>query len=95
MPKILVRVIFYLIFLVSIFLLVLSVRFVLKIKDAPLVVVEPLGKTVIVNGKRFEGPLVLETGRYLIQGESALKIFGNRIKIVRIPIFEVEVKWEK
>uniref|UniRef100_A0A7C4GIX3 PEGA domain-containing protein n=1 Tax=Fervidobacterium thailandense TaxID=1008305 RepID=A0A7C4GIX3_9BACT len=95
MPKIFVRVIFYLIFLVSIFLLILSVRFVLKIKNAPLVVVEPLGKAVIVNGKRFEGPLALKRGRYLIQGESTLKIFGNRIRIVRIPIFEVEIKWEK
>lgn len=95
MPKIFVRVIFYLIFLASIFLLVLSVRFVLKIKNAPLVVVEPLGNAVIVDGERFEGPLALKTGRYLIQGESTLKIFGNRIKTVRIPIFEVEVKWEK
>ncbi|ODN30078.1 hypothetical protein [Fervidobacterium thailandense] len=95
MPKVVVRVIFYLIFLASVFLLVLSVRFVLDIKNAPLVILEPLGKAVVVNGKRYEGPVALPSGRHIVHGESVLKIFGNKIKIVRIPVFEVEVKWEK
>lgn len=95
MPKIVVRVIFYLIFLASVLLLVLSARFVVDIKNAPLVVLEPLGKAVVVNGRRYEGPVALSIGRYSVHGESVLKVFGNKVKIVRIPVFEVEVKWEK
>ncbi|WP_448375872.1 hypothetical protein [Fervidobacterium sp.] len=95
MRKSLIRVLFYVMTLVSVLMLLFTYRYMQNVKVAPLVTIEGLKGSYMVNGKIYDKALSLDQGKYIVSGESVLKLFGNRVKVVKIPRFEVEVLWEK
>jgi hypothetical protein len=66
-----------------------------SVKVAPVVTIEGLNGSYVVNGKLCNGIVELSLGKYIISGESLIRLYGNRVKVVKIPRFEVEVLWEK
>ncbi|MFN4200499.1 hypothetical protein MNL76_02375 [Fervidobacterium riparium] len=95
MSKNLIRVLFYGMTLVSVLLLLFSFSYMRHVKNAPLVTIEGLRGVYFLNGKQYSGVTNMNLGTYHIVGEAILRLYGNRVKIVRIPQFEVEVIWEK
>lgn len=95
MSKNLIRVLFYGMTLASVLLLLFSFNYMKRVKDAPLVTIEGLRDVYYLNGKQYSGVTSMDLGKYHVIGEATLRLYGNRVKIVRIPQFEVEVIWEK
>lgn len=95
MQKNLIRFLFYVMTLVSVLMLLFTYRYMHSVKVAPVVTIEGLNGSYVVNGKLCNGIVELSLGKYIISGESLIRLYGNRVKVVKIPRFEVEVLWEK
>lgn len=95
MSKKFIRILFYGMTLLSVLMLLFTYKYVKAIKDAPLVTIEGLRGNYVLNGSVYNNQRPLDVGRYVVFGESVLRLYGNRVRVVKIPRFEVEVIWEK
>uniref|UniRef100_A0A7V4KE93 Uncharacterized protein n=1 Tax=Fervidobacterium pennivorans TaxID=93466 RepID=A0A7V4KE93_FERPE len=95
MSKKLIRILFYVMTLLSVLMLLFTYKYVSKVKQAPLVTIEGLRGNYVLNGVLHSQETHLDVGKYVVFGESILRLYGNRVKVVKIPRFEVEVIWEK
>lgn len=93
--KISIRLIFYVMTLVSVMLVFFTYKYVQKLKSEPLVTIEGIYGSFILNDQKFESPVELQPGRYMVVGASVIKLFNGRTKVIKLPHFEVEVVWEK
>ncbi len=93
--KISIRLLFYVMTLVSVILFVFTYKYVQKLKLEPIATIEGVYGSFVLNNQRFESPVELQPGRYTVVGASVIKLFNGRMKVVKLPHFEVEVVWEK
>lgn len=90
-----IRVLFYIMTLVSVIMFFMVYKYTQRLKSEPLVVIEGLHGSFILNGERFEKEIELKPGKYTVIGASVLRLFNGKTKVVKLPRFEVEVIWEK
>jgi len=95
MSKKWIRILFYVMTLLSVFMLLFTYEYVSRVKNAPLVTIEGLRGSYVLNGVLHSQEAQLDVGKYVVFGESILRLYGNRVNVVKIPRFEVEVIWEK
>lgn len=93
--KISIRLLFYVMTLVSVIVFVFTYRYVQKLKLEPIVTIEGIYGSFILNDQKFDSPVELQPGKYTVLGASVIKLFNGRTKVVKLPHFEVEVVWEK
>lgn len=93
--KISIRLLFYVMTLVSVILFVFTYRYVQKLKLEPIVTIEGIYGSFILNDQKFDSSVELQPGKYTVVGASVIKLFNGRTKVVKLPHFEVEVVWEK
>lgn len=95
MPKVWARAIMYSVLLLSLYVTYLSISYLFKVLRQPLVVLEPVHGSAVLDGKMFQGLVELPPGRHVVVGECKIRLFGGRLKVVRFPYFEVDVQWGK
>jgi len=95
MSKKLIRILFYVMAILSVFVLYFANSYLKKVKNEPIVVIEGVNGGFYLDGNYFKDPLTLDVGRHEVIGESKIKLYNGRVLLVKIPHFEVEVIWEK
>lgn len=93
--KIGIRLLFYVMTLVSVILFLFTYKYIQKLKSEPVATIEGVYGSFILNGQRFQSPVELQPGKYTVVGESVIKLFNGQTKIVKLSHFEVEVVWAK
>ncbi len=91
-----IRILFYIMALVSVVLFLFLLIYVKKIKNEPLAIIEGIYGSVFLDGRRYDGAVILEPNRtYEVIGSATISQFGGKKKIVNLQHFEVKVVWEK
>ncbi|HOA17560.1 MAG TPA: hypothetical protein PL174_06975 [Fervidobacterium sp.] len=95
MSKKLIRILFYGMAILSVFVLYFASSYLSKVKKEPLAVIEGIDGGFYLDDKYIDGPLALNVGKYEVIGESKIALYSGKVLFVKIPQFEVEIVWEK